>query len=248
LIVYAAFLVYVVWRLFRPVAGGEEEYLLAGRSLTLPAFVATTVSTWYGGILGVGEYSYTYGLSNWVVFGVPYYLYALIFALFLARRARRAAAITIPDQLRTRYGPAAALTGSVVLFVMTAPAAYLLSLGILLGQITGLPLWPAVFLGTAFSVAYIFRGGLRADVLTDKVQFVLMFLGFLILLPAAYAKLGDFAWLFSHVPAEHLSLTGGRASRPLPSGTSSPARPWSSPPSTSAASRPGMRRPRAAAC
>ncbi|CUU06508.1 hypothetical protein JGI2_01403, partial [Candidatus Kryptobacter tengchongensis] len=26
-----------------------EEYLLAGRSLTLPMFVATLVSTWYGG-------------------------------------------------------------------------------------------------------------------------------------------------------------------------------------------------------
>ena len=210
LILYAAFLVYATWRLFWPAARGEEEYLLAGRSLTLPAFVATTVSTWYGGILGVGEYSYNYGLSNWLVFGVPYYLYALIFALFLAGRARRTVARTIPDQLRFRYGPAVALAGSIALFVMTAPAAYLLSLGILLGQITGLPLWPAVLLGTAFSVAYVFRGGLRADVLTDKVQFVLMFLGFLILLPAAWARLGDFTWLFSHVPAEHLRPTGGQ--------------------------------------
>ena len=38
-------------------SGGGMDYLLAGRRLTLPAFVATLVTTWYGGILGVGEVS-----------------------------------------------------------------------------------------------------------------------------------------------------------------------------------------------
>ena len=32
----------------------QEEYLLSNRSLTLPALVATLVTTWYGGILGIG--------------------------------------------------------------------------------------------------------------------------------------------------------------------------------------------------
>ena len=61
------------------------EFLLAGRSLTVPVFVMTLVSTWYGGILGVGEFSYRYGISNWTVQGVPYYFFALIFALLLAK-------------------------------------------------------------------------------------------------------------------------------------------------------------------
>ena len=54
-----------------------SQLIVGGRVLTLPAFVASLVSTWYGGILGVGEYSYLYGLSNWLVFGLPYYLYTL---------------------------------------------------------------------------------------------------------------------------------------------------------------------------
>ncbi|MBN2170914.1 MAG: sodium:solute symporter family protein [Candidatus Krumholzibacteriota bacterium] len=211
LIVYAAFLAYVLVRLFRPRASGEGEYLLASRSLTLPAFVATTVSSWYGGILGVGEYSYTYGLSNWLVFGVPYYLYALVFALFLARRARRAPVMTVPDQLRARYGPAVALVGSVVLFVMTAPAAYVLALGVLIRHATGLPLAVAVAAGTLFSLAYVYRGGLRGVLLTDKVQFLLMFAGFAVLLPVAAAKLGGFGWLRDHLPADHLHWSGGRS-------------------------------------
>ena len=71
-------------RVARRPASGAVDYLVAGRRLTLPAFVATLVSTWYGGILGVGEYAWRHGLSNWLVFGVPYYLYAAVFAFLLA--------------------------------------------------------------------------------------------------------------------------------------------------------------------
>ncbi|MCA9742570.1 sodium:solute symporter family protein, partial [candidate division KSB1 bacterium] len=93
--------------------GGAADFILAGRRVTLPAFVASLVSTWYGGILGVGEFTYRYGIANWLVFGVPYYLYALIFALFLARRARRTAFYTIPDQLERSYGRRTSIVGAV---------------------------------------------------------------------------------------------------------------------------------------
>ncbi|MCF7841074.1 MAG: hypothetical protein K9N22_09895, partial [Candidatus Marinimicrobia bacterium] len=63
-------------------------YILMGRRLSLPAFVMTLVSTWYGGILGVSEFSFSYGISNWIIFGVPYYVFGLAFAFFLAQRAR----------------------------------------------------------------------------------------------------------------------------------------------------------------
>jgi solute:Na+ symporter, SSS family len=209
LAVYAAFLAYAIFRMLRRGSNDESDYLVAGRSITLPAFIATTVSSWYGGILGVGEYSYTYGISNWLVFGVPYYLYALIFALFIARRARRSQMLTVPDQLRAHYGGKVAIFGAAILFLMTAPAAYVLALGALLGYLTGLSLMPAVIIGTLFSLAYVFRGGLGSVVFTDKIQFLLMFLGFAILLPAAAIKLGGFAWLRANLPPEHLSVSGG---------------------------------------
>ena len=91
---YAIILAYIAALVYLGIkrrAGKEESaagFILGGRMLTLPAFVATLVSSWYGGILGVGEYSYRFGVSNWLVFGVPYYLAALLFALFLARKAR----------------------------------------------------------------------------------------------------------------------------------------------------------------
>ena len=77
----------------------KSEFLLSGRTLSIPAFVATLVSTWYGGILGVGEFVYLQGLSVWIVFGLPYYLFAVLFAFFLAPKIRQSESYSIPDML-----------------------------------------------------------------------------------------------------------------------------------------------------
>ena len=208
-VVYVVFLMLVVLRLFRKAPAGVAEYIVAGRRLTLPAFTASLVTTWYGGILGVGEYTWTYGVSNWLVFGVPYYLYAGVFALFLAARARRSHVLTLPDLIEQRFGRPAALTAAGVLFVMTAPAAYVLMLGVLVNFATGWPVWVGVVLGTALSVAYVFRGGLRAVVATDIVQFFLMFLGFLVLVPVCVSRFGGWSFLKAGLPAGHLAWDGG---------------------------------------
>jgi len=208
-LVYVLFLLFIVLRLFRKPAGGAVDYIVAGRRLTLPAFTASLVTTWYGGILGVGEYTFRHGVSNWLVFGVPYYLYAGVFAMWLARRARRSEVLTMPDLLERRYGRPAALVGALVIFVMTAPAAYVLMLGVMVQFATGWPLWVGVVLGTGLSIAYVFRGGLRAVVATDMVQFVLMFVGFLVLVPVCTVKLGGWSYLRETLPPSHLTWDGG---------------------------------------
>jgi len=187
----------------------QESLILAGRRLTLPAFVATLVSTWYGGILGVGEFSFLYGLSNWIVFGIPYYLAALIFALFLARRARSTADMTIPDRLYANYGSAATVAGSTVLIIITLPVAYVLMIGVLFNQFFGWPVWAGIVFGTFFSVFYVITGGFRAVLWTDIAQFILMFAGFIILLIVAVVKLGGPGYLSARLPLEHWSATGG---------------------------------------
>jgi SSS family solute:Na+ symporter len=185
------------------------DYLVAGRRVTLPAFVATLVATWYGGILGVGEYSYRYGLANWLVFGVPYYIGALLFAIFFARRAREAALYTIPDLLDRTYGRGPALMGALAVFIGSAPAAYVLMLGTLFAAMFHLPLVPCVVGAALFSVFYIHNGGLRTVVLTDQVQFVLMYAGFFVMLGFLVARHGGLPYLVAHLPATHFVWHGG---------------------------------------
>jgi SSS family solute:Na+ symporter len=187
----------------------QLEYLLAGRRLTTAPFVATLVATWYGGVLGVGEYSYRFGISNWLVMGVPYYLAALLFAFFLARKVRTSAALSIPDQLRAAYGPAAGRVGAAMVLLMAIPAAYVLMLGNLLEIYLGMPLVWAVVAGTVFTVVYVAGGGFRSVVSTNVMQFVLMYLGFIVVLPVALHRAGGFAGVWAALPAASRAWDGG---------------------------------------
>ncbi|MBI3111131.1 MAG: sodium:solute symporter family protein [Ignavibacteriales bacterium] len=188
---------------------GTDDFLLAGRTLTLPMFVATLVSTWYGGILGVGEFSYNFGLSNWVVFGLPYYFFALLFALVLAKRIRATNLYTIPDKLEASYDRKTALLGGVLTFILVTPAAYVLMLGILVQLMVGLDLATSILLSTSLTVCYLYAGGFRSDVWANAFEFVMMFLGFAMILPFAYAQFGGFDFIASHVPPLHLTWHGG---------------------------------------
>jgi solute:Na+ symporter, SSS family len=188
-----------------------DDFLLAGRALTLPAFVVTLVATWYGGVLGVGEYAYRHGLSNWLVLGVPYYLGTYLFAVLFAEKARRLGNATLPDVLYDAYGGRAGALGALMVLALSLPAPYLLMLGVLLRRATGIPQPVAVVLCAAFCLLYIGARGFRSVVQTKGLQFVLMYGSFLLLLPIAVASLGGFAALRERLPASALTLTGNQS-------------------------------------
>ncbi len=187
----------------------NDDYFVAGRAVTLPAFVATLVTTWYGGILGVGEYSYRYGISNWLVFGVPYYIGALLFALLFARRARLSRHYTIPDLLHAHYGRGPAFVGAAIVFLQSAPAAYVLMLGTLFAAMFGAPLVPCIVAAAVLSVFYVDRGGLCPVVFTDQIQFVLMYGGFAVMLAFLVTRHGALGFLVPRVPPSHWVWHGG---------------------------------------
>jgi SSS family solute:Na+ symporter len=215
IVLYLGLLLLLAYKRGRREDEATREYLLAGRTLTLPAFVATLVSTWYGGVLGVGEYSYLHGLSNWIVLGCPYYIAGLLFAFVLARRARASAMVTVPERLLTDHGPAVGTVGTILVFVNMLPAAYLVMLSVIGRRALGLDgggshaahIW-GIGLAALFSAVYIVGGGFRAVVRTNALQFILMYGGFFILLPIAFSAAGGIAGLRS-LPATHLTWDGG---------------------------------------
>jgi len=206
---YLAILIVIAVMGLKHRENSQESLILAGRRLTLPAFVATLVSTWYGGILGVGEFSYRFGLSNWLVFGVPYYIAAAIFAIFLAGRARRSNELTIPDRLYHSYGTGASVAGASIIILTTLPVAYLLMMGILLNQLFGIPFWIGILLSAIFSVFHVMTGGFRAVLESDYVQFTLMYIGFILLFVFTVTHLGGLNYLKTGLPTAHFSATGG---------------------------------------
>jgi len=188
-----------------------EDYLLAGRRLSLPLFVATLVSTWYGNILGIGEFIYTSGIVGWVCFGLPYYISAAIFAFFAAGKIRKYNFKTIPEQITSRYGMKAGWLASLIVLIITIPAAYILILGVIIQVFSGIDLWLSIIIGAVLSLVYLFTGGFRADVYTNTAQFVLMYIGMGVLVIFSIISYGLPDVLSTRLPETHLTFAGGKS-------------------------------------
>lgn len=159
-------------------SGKAVDYMVAGRNISLPTFVATLVSTWYGGILGVGESASYFGLGTWVLIGVPYYLFGLIYALTVSRRVRESDSISIPDRMAVAFGSRAGLVAASLMFLLAAPAAHVFMLAKLAQW--GLGLSPIVSLVAAAAVTLLLiaGGGMLSDVRIGILAFLAMFAGF----------------------------------------------------------------------
>jgi solute:Na+ symporter, SSS family len=206
-ILYIVALVAIAYSFSRK-ALDDENYLLAARRLSLPAFVMTLVTTWYGAILGVGEFIFGFGIVAWVVNGLVWYLVYLLFAVVIAKRIHDSKHLTIADQFREKVGKKSAKFAAFVTYIMTTPAPYVLSLALLLQEFFGIPIIGATILGLVISAAYIWSGGFRAVVRTDIFQFVFMYLGFGLLLVLSIQEFGGMDFLRNNLPETHLTFQG----------------------------------------
>jgi SSS family solute:Na+ symporter len=186
-----------------------DEYLLNGRKVGLFVFILSNVSAWYGGILGIGEFTYRYGLESWFTQGLPYYIFAFLFALLLAGKIRAAKLFTIPDKISQMYGKKAGLISACIVFVLVSPAPYLLMTANLLGIIFNTSTMVSLILALLLSMIYLFKGGYRSDLYANVFQFFIMFGGFIIIVMISYHSYGGYGYLASHLPENHLKLTGG---------------------------------------
>lgn len=193
----------------RKTGNAASDYLLSGRELSLFLFVAVNVSTWYGGILGVGEFTYRYGLVSWFTQGLPYYIFAFLFALFFAKKIREASLFTIPDKLTEVYGKKVGLVSAVIVFVLVSPAPYLLMTSSIISLLFGIDIFPALLISLFLSIVYLIKGGFRSNVYVDVFQFFVMFAGFILIVIFSAIKFGAIDFLKASVPEQHLQITGG---------------------------------------
>lgn len=186
---------------------GLTDYVLAGRALTLPSFVATLVPTFYGSALGIGESTWRYGLVNWTILALPYYVFAAVYAFFLAGRVRLQPGMTIADHLENAYGRKTAIAGALLVFLLALPADDVLMAGVLLSHLAGLTLAAGTALAALLALVVLWKGGLPSDVSANRLQIALMFGGFACVIPAALRAL-PLSHLRAALPPDHASWTG----------------------------------------
>lgn len=192
----------------KKVKSDAEDYLLSGRNMGLFLFVLVNVSTWYGGIIGIGEFTYRYGLVSWFTQGLPYYFFAFLFAMFFAKKIREASLFTIPEKLEQIYGRNTALLSAVVVFILVSPAPYLLMSANLISLVFDTGDLFSLIIGVILSASYLIKGGFRSNIFTDAFQFFIMFAGFIIFLLVAVLNYGGINFLETNLPHSHLSFTG----------------------------------------
>ena len=112
-----------IWRSLK--VKSQEDFMVAGRTLTMPVLVFTLVCTWIGSgtFIAGAEFAYHAGFSAlWMAAGA---WVGIIAIYFLAARVRTFGQYTIGDILEVRYGKFARLFGAFALIVsFTAIVSY----------------------------------------------------------------------------------------------------------------------------
>ncbi|OUW78479.1 MAG: hypothetical protein CBD77_04310 [bacterium TMED217] len=213
LIIAGYFIVLIIIGFFRNKTekSSQNDYIINGRKLSLPGFIATLVSTWYGAILGIGENTYMYGIQTWFIFAFPYYIFAGVYAIWLSEKIWKTNVLSIPDIFRRNYGHQTGIISAYLIFILSSPAPYILSLGILLKFLFNIELIICLIIASIFSTVYLWNGGLSSIVKTDIFQLILMFAGFILLIGYSWVESVSPIELFRSLPDSHTDPLGGKS-------------------------------------
>jgi SSS family solute:Na+ symporter len=152
-----------------------EKFILGDRVGTR-AMVATIVSTFYGASAILGGVSLTYQIGLGVIwFMVPFYLGSAA-VVFLLGRIAGSKRYTLPDFLGDFYGKEFAVASSILLATLCLIPEEIIAGGKILSTFTSLPVGVAMGIMALVLVVPVAIGGMKADVMTDIVQFILMLL------------------------------------------------------------------------
>lgn len=187
------------------------EYLLMGRQLTLPLFVATLVATWYGGIFGVTQIAFEQGIYNLFTQGIFWYITYIIFAFYLVKKIRSFDAVTLPDMVKKIYGHKAAKLTAAFVFIKTLPISYAISIGLFLQCLLPLTLFEATAIGVTLIVIYALSGGLRSIVYSDVALFIIMCIGVISVLAFSIFEFGGINFLQKQLPPSYFHPCGTKS-------------------------------------
>ena len=185
----------------------DEDFIFSSRKLTLPAFVATFVTTWYGGILEVGRFTFENGIVTWIIFGFFYYIAALLLLVFIAPKIHKNNINTIPGYFHRNFGYIPGVVSSIIILLLSSPAPYLMIFATIFNHVYDINYIYSIFIGLFFSVSYIMLGGFKSIIRTDKIQFILMYTGFIIILIKLYIDFGGISFLLNNAPDGHLEFS-----------------------------------------
>lgn len=188
-------------------AKNNDDYLVSGRSLPLPIFVACIATVVIGGgaTFGQATKGYQFGISGmWMVtmFGVG----VLALGFLLSSKLSNLRVLTIGEMLKLRYDNKAQWISSVIsaFYVIMVAVTNTIALGACVQTIFGWPLSTSIIFVSSICLLYTLLGGMISINITDTIQFILMTISiFLILLPNGLTKVGGISGLREALPVSY---------------------------------------------
>lgn len=187
-----------------------DDYLIAGRRLPLYLAIPTVVATWFGAGSSMGVSGTVYSQGFYGVLPDPFgcSLALLIAGLIFAVPLRRLRLLTISDLLRKAYGKEFELASAFVVlpFYVGTLASQMLAMGYIFQIVSGISLDIGILIGAFVVVFYTVTGGMWAVTITDFVQFALLSLGLVIVLPICINQVHDSQAVFDRFIGEFSNL------------------------------------------
>lgn len=193
LILYFAVLLLIVFKEKKNT--NTFDYFFAGRKLPFWALSITFIASWWGAgsAIETADSAYNEGMAAFWIYGMP--VLASTFIMILGSSfIRRLGFLTQGQIMDTRYSPLAAkmLAFMILIFMTLNAATQMVGVGSVFSAYLGLDYTTAVLCGTLIVIIYSVFGGFKGVVITDIVQFVLLFISALIVLAAAVYYSGGY--------------------------------------------------------
>ncbi|MNS24233.1 Sodium/glucose cotransporter [compost metagenome] len=212
-IFFATMLAFGFWLKDRQ--GSVDAYFVGDRRMGAGHIGLSVVATDVGGgfSIGLGGLGFTMGLSgSWLLFTglLGAWLASVLLIPVVKPLGDRLGFLTFPDFLGHRFGERCRALAALVSALGYAGfvGSQLLAGGKLSSAAFGLPLHLAVGAMAVVVIAYTAMGGIKAVILTDTVQWAVLFVGLgLLALPLGYQAVGGWGGLVAALPASHFSLT-----------------------------------------
>jgi len=171
-----------------------NDYFLAGKSLRWPAIglalFATNISTVH--LVSLAQSGFDTGLLNGNFEWMAAFTLILL-ALFFAPFYIKSGVATLPDFLEKRYDRSSRdwlVIISVVSAMIIHIAFSMLAGGIVLKTLFGVNIYTSVIIISLITAVYTIIGGLKAVVVTESIQTVVLVTGAFVISIAAYHKMG----------------------------------------------------------
>ena len=186
--------------------GGNVPWGMSGLSLFMGFFSAGTFVVW-------GSIAYSYGMVS-IIIQLTMAVAGYAVGTWIAPRWHRTHSLTAAEYITGRLGVKTQKTYTYIFLAVSVftTGSFLYPVAKIVEVTTGIPLTTAIFALGAFSMVYVALGGLRGVVVTDVLQFVILFAAVVIAVPLAFDKIGGVGTFFEKVPEGFFELFEGEYS------------------------------------